>query len=85
MNRFVPFDSARRRVLGVLQAPGALPANLPDLYLVRDLFGKMRLSISDEAVLDDAARDGLEKLTVEVSPTGSWRTWSVRVTACLRR
>ena len=66
MNRFVPFDSTRRRVLGVLQAPGALPANLPDLYLVRDLFGRVRLSISDEAVLGDAARDGLKRLAVDL-------------------
>ena len=80
MNRFVPFDSARRRVLGMLQTPGALPANLPDLYLVRDLFGKVRLSISDEAVLDDVARDGLERLTVDLHQTLGARAYPAEQT-----
>ena len=52
------------RVHSLLQAPDALPANIPDLYLVRDLFGKVRLSISDEIDGDDAARDGLGRLAV---------------------
>ena len=42
MKHFVPFDSILGRVNSLLQAPGALPTNIPDLYLVRDLFGKVR-------------------------------------------
>ena len=62
MNHFVPFDSVPQRVVDIVEAPGALPANLPDLYLVRDLFGKIRLSVSDAIALDDEVQDGLEKL-----------------------
>ena len=62
---FVPFDSILGRVNSLLQAPGALPANIPDLYLVRDLLGKVRLSISNEIEGDDAAWDGLRRLAVE--------------------
>ena len=48
------------------RAPGALPADIPDLYLVRDLFGKVRLSISDAVVQDDAARDRLGRLAIRL-------------------
>ena len=64
MKQLVPFDSIVGRVISQLQAPDALPASIPDLYLVRDLFGKVRLSISDEIDGDDAARDGLGRLAV---------------------
>lgn len=66
MSHFVPFDSVLDRAVGLLRAPGALPADIPDLYLVRDLFGKVRLSISDTIAKDDAARDGLRSLAVEL-------------------
>ena len=66
MNQFVPFDSALQRVVRLLEAPGALPANIPDLYLVRDLFGKVRLSISDEATVDDAALASFRRLAVDL-------------------
>lgn len=64
MKQIVPFDSIAGHVNSLLLAPGALPANIPDLYLVRDLFGKVRLSISDEIDKDDAARDSLGRLAV---------------------
>ena len=64
MKQLVPFDSIVGRVNSLLQAPGALPANIPDLYVVRDLFGKIRLSISNEVDGDDAARDGIGRLAV---------------------
>ena len=66
MNEFVPFDSALQRVVRLLETPGALPANIPDLYLVRDLFGKVRLSISDEATVEDAALGSFKKLAVNL-------------------
>ena len=66
MKHFVPFDSILGRVNSLLQAPGALPTNIPDLYLVRDLFGKVRLSISNEIDGDDAAWDGLRRLAVDL-------------------
>ena len=77
MNQFVPFDSVLQRIVSLLEAPAALPANIPDLYLVRDLFGKVRLSISDEATLDDAARDGLKRLAVALHQALGARAYPV--------
>ena len=62
MNQFVPFDSILDRAVRLVEAPGALPAGIPDLYLVRDLFGKVRLSISDSIAQDDAAQECLRRL-----------------------
>ena len=62
MNQFVPFDSILDRVAALLGAPGALPADIPDLYLVRDLPGKVRLSIADTVARDNATQDGLKRL-----------------------
>ena len=62
MTQFIPFDSIRTRVVGLLEAPDALPADIPNLFLVRDLFGKVRLSISDTVANDRAVRDGLTTL-----------------------
>ena len=45
---FVPFDEIWRRARAVLEQQGALPEPPPSLYLVRDLFGKVRISVSDE-------------------------------------
>lgn len=69
MNQFVPFDSILGRVLDLLTAPGAIPADIPDLYLVRDLFGKVRLSISDSVARDGGVRDALERLAAELHRT----------------
>ena len=69
MNRFVPFDSILARVLDLLEAPEALPADLPDLYLVRDLYGKVRLSVADSIARDNAARDALKRLAAELHRT----------------
>lgn len=66
MSQFVPFDSILERVIRVLQAPEVLPADIPDLYLIRDLFGKVRLSISDAVAENDAARNGLERLATDL-------------------
>ena len=67
MSRFVPFDSIQARVAALVGAPGALPADIPRLYLVRDLYGKVRLSISDEVARSKEAHDGLESLATELS------------------
>ena len=39
---FVPFDHMRRRVETTLKASDAVPDSV---YLVRDLFGKVRISV----------------------------------------
>ena len=76
MNKFVPFDSVPQHVANLIEAPGALPSNLPDIYLVRDLFGKIRLSVSDAIVLDDATQHGLERLAADLHQTLGVRAYA---------
>ena len=66
MNQFVPFDSILDRTVRLVETPGAVPAGIPDLYLVRDLFGKVRLSISDSIARDEATRECLMRLAGEL-------------------
>ena len=66
MNRFVPFDAVPARVVDLLERPGAIPPNVPSLYLVRDLYGKVRLSVSDSVSSDEAAVDGLKRLAADL-------------------
>ena len=66
MNQFIPFDSVPQRVVDLLGAPGALPENLPDIYLVRDLFGKIRLSVSDAVALGHEAQNALQRLAANL-------------------
>ena len=56
---FVPFDRMRRRVETALEASDAVPDTV---YLVRDLFGKVRISVSDSHETDDAGRNALRAL-----------------------
>ena len=66
MNQFVPFDSIVGRVINLLQAPGALTTDIQGLYLVRDLFGKVRLSISHDIAKNEAAWSDLKRLAVDL-------------------
>ena len=66
MNRFVPFDQVQGRVLDLVRAPGVVPDNIPDLYLVRDLLGKVRLSVADTVARDHAAQTSLRRLAGEL-------------------
>ena len=58
---FVSFDDMRRRVDSVLSAAEILDCILP-LYLVRDLSGRVRLSVSDEIETDETCREALQHL-----------------------
>ena len=58
---FIPFDDVRSRVVSVLDA-GALPADIAPLYLVRNLLGRVSLSVSEAVRANDACRDALQHL-----------------------
>ena len=61
---FVPFDVVRPLVIGLLETRGDIPADVGELYLVRDLFGKVRLSVADS--LAEAAQDGLKRFAKDL-------------------
>ena len=58
---FVSFDDARRRAVESLNAE-ALPEAARPLYLVRNLFGKVRISVSEAVEADESCRDALRRL-----------------------
>ena len=56
---FVPFDDTRRRAEKALKG-----TDLPDvpIYLIRNLFGRVRMSVPEEVEEDKACRAGLQRL-----------------------
>ena len=65
MAEFVPFDSVRSRVMDVLQGSQEEVHGLREVYLVRNLYGKVRIAVSDE-VRDEARRNALSRLAVRL-------------------
>ena len=61
---FVPFDVVRPLVIDLLKTRGEISANIGELYLVRDLFGKVRLSVSDSTA--EVAQDGLKRFAKDL-------------------
>ena len=61
---FVPFDDTRRRAMTALKG-----AELPDvpIYLIRNLFGKVRMSVPEKAEDDEACREALRRLAGKLS------------------
>ena len=58
---FIPFDDLPRRVIDVLKA-ATVPDKARPLYLVRNLYGKVRISVSDAIEADESCRDALYRL-----------------------
>ena len=63
---FVPFDSIRRRVMEVLHSE-TLPATAYPLYVVRNLHGRIRISVADHAQDDVQCREALRQLAGRLS------------------
>ena len=59
---FVSFDDVRHHVVGLLEAQ-VLPRKMVPLYLVRNLFGRVSVSVSDAVEMDDSCRDALQRLS----------------------
>lgn len=62
----VSFDDVWHRVQKVLGEGEGLPDDVRPLYLVRDLFGKVRISVPDTAKADDAGGQALQSLAVRL-------------------
>ena len=61
-NGFVPFDEVFNLVVGAIEKSGMNLRQAPPLYLVRDLFGKVRLSVSEAVEADETCREDLHRL-----------------------
>ena len=62
MNDFVSFDEVYDRIVAAVEQSGPMPDGVDRLYLVRDLSGRVRLSVSDRFAADPACRDALQRL-----------------------
>ena len=59
---FVPFDAVRTRIAETLDAGEPIPEAAGRVYLVRNLYGQVRVSVSDAVENDAACRDVLQRL-----------------------
>ena len=64
--QFVPFDSLRDRVSEMLNTWTTTSMTDGRLYLVRDLLGKVRISVSDAVEDDDSWRAALQRLAASM-------------------
>ena len=62
MSDFISFDDMYDRIVGAVEQAGPMPDAVDRLYLVRDLSGRVRLSVSDRLEADPACRDALQRL-----------------------
>ncbi len=63
---FVPFDDMLRHVKDALGAVD-LPENAPPIYVIRDMFGKIGLSVSEEFESDDRLSAALDRFAEALS------------------
>ena len=61
-DKFVAFDDIAARVKHLLETLEPFPDKIDRLYLVRDLFGKVRISLSDAVEEDKSCRELLQRL-----------------------
>ena len=62
MNNFVSFDDVYGRIVRAVEQWGRISDGIGRLYLVRDLSGKVRISVSDRIEADPAGKDALQRL-----------------------
>lgn len=67
---FVPFDATAPRIETAVASIDSFPARIEEIHLVRDLFGKVRISVPDDLEEDEkchaALRELAERLSVEL-------------------
>ena len=59
---FVSFDAVESRIVEVLDAGEPIPADAGRIYLVRNLYGRVRLSVSDTLQNNPACQEWLQQL-----------------------
>ena len=67
--RFVPFDDIRKHVVDAVVALEPLPDGVDGIYLVRNLYGQVSVSVSDTLEEDQACRVALDGLAARLRET----------------
>lgn len=64
--RFVPFDDIRKHVVDAAVALEPKPEGINDIYLVRNLYGQVSVSVADAVEKDEACRAALDRLAARL-------------------
>ncbi len=64
--RFVPFDDIRKHVVDAAVALDPKPEGINDIYLVRNLYGQVSVSVADAVEKDEACRVALDRLAARL-------------------
>jgi len=59
---FIPFDAVWRRVVETVGSGEEIPERARPVYLVRNLYGQVGVSVSDAVEEDLSCRDALQRL-----------------------
>lgn len=65
-DRFIPFDAMRDQVSKILNTAWTSPVMVERVYVVRDLLGRVRISVSDALEDDEASQAALQRLAVHL-------------------
>lgn len=68
-NDFVRFDDVWERIVGAIRQSGPIPDEIGPVCLVRNLYGTVRISVSEAAEDDAAGRDALQRLAERLHGT----------------
>ena len=63
---FVPFDAVWTRVVEAVDSAGAIPERAGPVYLIRNLRGQVRVSVSEEVENDVSCREALDSLAAQL-------------------
>ena len=63
---FVPFDAIWTRIVAAVESAGAIPERAGPVYLVRNLHGQIRVSVSEEVEGDASCRGALGRLAAHL-------------------
>lgn len=61
-SRFIPFDDIWKHIVDVVGALDPIPEGIDGIYLVRNLYGQVSVSVSDTLEDDQACRVALDRL-----------------------
>ena len=59
-DKFISFDATRSRIVDVLRTSGTMSTGVESLYLIRDLFGKVRITVPDDLRANESCRNALQ-------------------------
>lgn len=65
-DKFISFDTARSRIVDVLRTSGTMSPGVGNLYLIRDLFGKVRITVSDDLRANESCRSALQRFASRI-------------------